>query len=160
MEREIAESGNTGGNTEYVGGDWIWPVPTYGNISSGFGWRVLYGVNDYHTGIDISKGSSATIYGAAIVASNSGTVVRAQYRNSGYGNCIMLDHGGGNYTLYGHCSSLAVGLGTYVTQGQVIAYVGNSGNSTGPHLHFEIRLGGSSMKNCVDPAPYVQGTRP
>ncbi|MNM92812.1 Murein hydrolase activator EnvC precursor [compost metagenome] len=79
--------------------------------------------------------------GAPIKASKSGKVVTASYI-SGYGNTVILDHGSGIQTLYAHSSSLAVSVGQTVSQGQVIAYVGSTGNSTGPHLHFEIRVNG------------------
>ena len=144
----------------YVGGEWIWPVPTNGYISSGFGWRTLYGVRDNHIGIDIStgwvEGKWPYINGQPIVAANSGVVTKAINGTYGYGRYIIIDHGGNNFTLYGHCSSLKVGVGDYVTQGQTIATVGSTGNSTGPHLHFEIRLNGTP----VDPAPLVASTRP
>ena len=149
-----AEFGTSVG--EYVGGEYIWPVPTNGSISSGFGPRTLYGQYDYHTGIDINTGSGPYIMGQSIKASNSGTVTKAVYSNVGYGNYVIIDHGGGYQTLYGHCSSLAVSVGQYVTQGQTIAYVGSTGNSTGPHLHFELRVNGSA----VDPLPYVAASRP
>ncbi len=153
VEAEFGESYTD----QFVGGEYIWPVPGYGNISSGYGPRsfYIYGTpySDFHNGIDISGGG---IHGRPIVASNSGMVRRAQYGTSGYGNVVEVDHGGGNYTLYGHCSSLAVGVGDYVTQGQVIAYVGNTGFSTGPHLHFGLYTGGGF----VDPTPYVSGSRP
>ena len=84
--------------------------------------------------------------GATILASDSGTVTIAGV-NGGYGNCVMIDHGNGYYTLYGHMSSIATSVGSYVTKGAVIGYVGSTGYSTGPHLHFEIRLGST----CLDP---------
>ena len=146
----------TRGEQPFVGGEYIWPVPTNGNISSPYGWRTLFGYRDFHTGIDISKYGGPYILGQPIVASNSGTVIKAVYSNRGYGNYIIIDHGGGNMTLYGHCSSLAVGLGSYVTQGQTIAYVGSTGNSTGPHLHFEIRVNGAT----VNPESYNLAGRP
>lgn len=152
VEKEFGQ-GSTG---DFVGGEWIWPVPSNRNISSPFGWRTLYGRPDNHIGIDISTGSGPYIYNKPIVASNSGVVKTAIYSNKGYGNYIIIDHGGNNFTLYGHCASLAVKRGDYVTQGQTIAYVGSTGNSTGAHLHFEIRLNGTP----VDPAPLVAGTRP
>ena len=154
VEKEFQSSGG-----EFVGGEWIWPVPTNGYISSGYGSRTLYGVYDWHTGIDIATGwveGWPSIDRKPIVASNSGIVTKANRGTTGYGNYVIIDHGGNNFTLYGHCSSLAVKVGDVVAQGQTIAYVGSTGNSTGPHLHFEIRLNGS----CVDPAPYIAATRP
>lgn len=153
MEAEFGESVSG----DYVGGEYIWPVPTNGSISSGFGWRILYGQSDYHTGIDINTGNGPYIYNQPIVASNTGVVTKAVYNPTrGYGNYVIIDHGGNNFTLYGHCSSLAVKVGDVVSQGQTIAYVGSTGNSTGPHLHFEIRLNNKQ----IDPAPYVESTRP
>ncbi len=130
---------------EYVGGQFGWPVPGYYTISSSFGWRVLYGEDDYHTGVDITGTYAGQIAGAEIVAANDGYVTVAKYGTTGYGVCVYVDHGGGYITRYGHCSSLAVSAGDYVTKGQVIAYVGSTGNSTGYHLHFEIRQDGTAI---------------
>ena len=136
------------GSSEYVGGYYAWPVPGYSYISSPFGWRTLYGKPNYHGGIDIA---GSGIYGAPIIASNSGTVKVAYAGWTGYGHYVMIDHGGNNWTVYGHMSKIAVSVGDYVSQGQVIGYVGSTGNSTGPHLHFEIRLNGTK----VNPLNYV-----
>ncbi len=115
------------------------PVP--GNITSGFGYRVhpIYRVRRMHTGVDISASSGTSIHAAA-----GGTVVHAG-RWGGYGNCVIIDHGGGLATLYAHCSSLAVSSGQKVKQGQTVGYVGSTGLSTGPHLHFEVRRDGSPV---------------
>jgi len=122
-----------------------WPVK--GRISSPYGYRVhpIYRVRKMHTGIDIAAASGTPIRAAA-----TGTVVHAA-RWGGYGNCVILEHGGGLATLYGHCSRLAVNKGGTVTEGQVIAYVGSTGLSTGPHLHFEVRRDGRP----VDPMPML-----
>ncbi|MEG1049206.1 MAG: peptidoglycan DD-metalloendopeptidase family protein [Oscillospiraceae bacterium] len=141
------EFGISGGMGDYVGGDWMWPVPSSRRITSRYGPRILYGKPDNHTGLDIGAG-----YGQAILASNAGVVTVASYGSTGYGNRVMLDHGGDKKTLYAHCSSLAVTPGQYVEKGQVIAYIGSTGNSTGNHLHFEIRMGGAT----VNPLPYIQ----
>jgi murein DD-endopeptidase MepM/ murein hydrolase activator NlpD len=121
-------------------GNFAWPVPGVSNITSGFGYRW----GSFHKGIDIS---SSGIYGKPIVAADSGKVIMAGYGNygtgyGGYGNVVAINHGGGYSTLYGHCSSVAVSTGQVVEKGQVIAYVGSTGQSTGPHLHFEIRVDG------------------
>jgi murein DD-endopeptidase MepM/ murein hydrolase activator NlpD len=109
----------------------IWPVP--GGVSSPFGmrWGAL------HAGIDIDSGP-----GVPIKAVRAGRVIMASW-NGGYGNCVIIDHGGGFSTLYAHQSSMVVGDGQSVGQGTVIGYVGGTGNVTGPHLHFETRAGGS-----------------
>ncbi|MDQ6910108.1 MAG: peptidoglycan DD-metalloendopeptidase family protein [Actinomycetota bacterium] len=109
----------------------IWPVK--GSVTSGFGMRW----GRMHTGLDIAAGG-----GTPIVAAKSGTVISAGW-NGGYGQATIIDHGGGFSTLYGHQSKLAVSDGQSVNQGQVIGYVGCSGNCTGPHVHFETRVGGS-----------------
>ena len=161
LEAAMKESSN---NTVIGSAEYIWPVPTNGYISSGFGPRTLYGAYDYHTGIDISTGWGngwPAISGQKIVASNSGVVTKAigyysDYTGYGYGNYVIIDHGNNNFSLYGHCKSISVKVGDVVTQGQKIGTVGSTGNSTGPHLHFEIRINGSA----VDPKPYVIGTKP
>ena len=128
------------GHAEYIGmGEFIWPVPNFYYISSGFGWRTLYGKPNYHYGIDIAGGG---INWKPIVAADSGYVKIAAYNTGGYGNYVILDHGGDIYTVYGHMNQYAVYTGQWVDQGTVIGYVGSTGNSTGPHLHFEIRRNG------------------
>lgn len=93
-----------------------------------------------HNGLDIADSG---VYGQSIIAADGGTVTFAGNDGGGYGNYVVIDHGNGYVTLYAHCSSLAVSSGQYVSQGDVIAYVGSTGNSTGPHLHFEIQVDGS-----------------
>ncbi len=128
-------------------GNFLWPVPGYYNITSGFKWRW----GRQHKGIDIS---SSGISGKPIVAAADGVVMTATYNTGGYGNYVMINHGvnnGASYvTLYGHMTRYVVSAGQSVTQGQVIGYVGSTGFSTGPHLHFEIRVNGTA----VDPAAY------
>ncbi len=115
--------------------------PADGPITSGFGSRYhpILHRQKMHTGVDIGAG-----YGAEIRAAGGGEVIFAGYRR-GYGNCVIIDHGGGVSTLYGHCSSLGVSAGQQVRQGQAIAHVGSTGLSTGPHLHFEVRHNGSPV---------------
>ncbi len=149
---EAIRQANASSTGVYVGGEYGWPVPSSYYISSYFGWRTLYGVADYHTGIDIARGELASIDGHPIVAANDGIVSLTSWSNVGYGNYLILDHGGNQLTLYGHCSSLSVAKGDVVTKGQQIATVGSTGNSTGPHLHFEIRLNGEM----VNPEPYLK----
>ena len=112
-------------------GGWTWP--TSGAVTSEFGWRW----GRAHEGIDIGAPSGTPIY-----AASGGTVSYAGVMG-GYGNMILIEHGGGIVTAYAHQSALAVSSGTSVSAGQQIGYVGSSGNSTGPHLHFEVRVGGS-----------------
>lgn len=137
-----ASSGNHTGTGVYT-----WPTPSTRRITSYYGWRIhpIYGDNRFHKGIDI--GAS---YGTNIVAADSGRVVEARY-NGSYGNCVKIDHGNGTETLYAHCSQLVVNVGDTVDRGQLIAYVGSTGASTGPHLHFEVRVNGAR----VDPLGYV-----
>ena len=126
-------------------GRFIYPVN--GRISSNYGYRVhpISGARRLHAGMDIAAGT-----GTPIGAAGNGTVIFAGWRG-GYGNCIMIDHGGGIVTLYGHQSSLATSVGQSVSTGQTIGYVGSTGYSTGPHLHWEVRVNGSP----VDPRGYV-----
>ena len=145
VEAEKEFNQNTGHVPEYVGGTFTWPVPGYTTISSPYGWRELFGKQDLHVGLDITGTYSGQIYGAPVVAANDGYVTVARYGSTGYGICVYIDHGGGTMTRYGHCSSLAVSAGDYVTKGQVIAYAGNSGNSFGAHLHFEVRVNGQAV---------------
>ncbi len=127
-------------STKYVGGVYTWPLPSSYNITSPFGWRdhPILKVPKMHTGIDIGAPKNSQI-----VAANAGTVIVATY-NSGYGNYIVIDHGGGQSTLYAHQTKFASGVkvGTEVKKGQLIGYVGSTGLSTGPHLHFEVRING------------------
>lgn len=119
-------------------GSFIWPLPHTHNLTSLFEWRW----GRMHNGIDIAGGDD---YGQPIIASDSGEVIWSGNDGGGYGNYVMIDHGNGYVTVYGHASELACSTGDYVSQGQVIAYVGSTGNSTGPHLHFEIRLNGEYL---------------
>ncbi|HHY40386.1 MAG TPA: peptidoglycan DD-metalloendopeptidase family protein [Syntrophaceticus sp.] len=117
-------------------GSMIWPAA--GPITSGYGmrWHPIYGTYSMHTGIDIGAP-----HGAPVKAADGGTVIYVGWMG-GYGNTVIVDHGGGISTLYAHLSGFAVSAGSNVSQGQVIAYVGSTGNSTGPHLHFEVRING------------------
>ncbi len=115
--------------------------PCNGRISSPYGWRKhpVWGDRRFHTGIDI-----AAPYRTPIKAGGDGKVVFVGWRG-GYGNTVMIDHGGGLATLYAHCSGFAVSNGTVVSAGQVIAYVGSTGTSTGNHVHFEVRRNGKPV---------------
>jgi murein DD-endopeptidase MepM/ murein hydrolase activator NlpD len=124
---------------KYVGGSMTWPVPSSYRITSSFGMRKhpILRKNKMHTGVDIGADK-----GASIVAANSGTVIMAHYDKNGYGNMVVIDHGGGITTLYAHASKLLVKVGDKVKSGQTIAKVGSTGLSTGNHLHFEVRVNG------------------
>ena len=115
--------------------------PASGEITSGFGMRLhpILRRTRMHTGVDIGAG-----YGSPIRAAADGVVIMAGYMR-GYGNTVIIDHGGGVSTLYGHCSVLSASEGQSVRQGQLVARVGSSGLSTGPHLHFEVRRNGSPV---------------
>ncbi len=121
--------------------------PTAGNIGSGFGPRAhpILSITRLHAGLDIGGAS-----GQPIVAANDGRVIWAAWRG-GYGNAVIIDHGNGRTSLYAHMSSVATSPGTDVERGDTIGAVGTTGLSTGPHLHFEIRVNGSP----VDPRPYL-----
>ena len=135
-------------NTVSIGNiNFIWPCPSSSRITSSFGDREspTEGASSSHQGVDIGAST-----GSSILAAASGTVTISTYSYSA-GNYIMINHGGGVSTVYMHCSELLVSAGQEVTQGQVIAKVGSTGYSTGPHLHFGIRVNGSY----VNPINYV-----
>ena len=137
--RNMTATKTTPSQSTYSGGALEWPSPATTNITSPYGTRFhpIQKRNKMHTGIDIGAG-----HGTPIIAAEQGTVLLAGW-NSGYGNCVVIDHGGGLQTLYGHCSVVMVQAGQTVTRGQKIALVGSTGNSTGPHLHFEVLKNGS-----------------
>ena len=148
LTSSIRNSGSSSSSSKYNGGIMAWPVPSCHTISSGYGGRIhpTTGKYKFHGGLDI-PGS----YGSAIVAANSGKVIWAGNRGDSYGNYVIIDHGGGVSTLYGHSSKVLVSTGQSVSRGQRIANVGSTGRSTGPHCHFEVRINGSR----VNPTPYV-----
>lgn len=137
----------TNPKSKYVGGKFVWPVPSSHYLFSYFGWRMhpIYNVYKYHSGIDIAAST-----GSDILAAGSGKVIISQWYG-GYGECVMIDHGGGLVTLYGHMSRRLVSAGDEVKAGQLIGKVGSTGISTGPHLHFEVRKNGE----VVEPLDYV-----
>lgn len=144
-----AQGGGDDGGYSYQpvsgSGVFIWPVN--GVITSEYGYRThpIFGSTIYHSGMDIGVD-----YGTPVCAADSGVVVEADWI-SGYGYTVIIDHGNGLSSLYGHNESLNVSAGQSVSQGQVIAYAGSTGNSTGPHVHFEVRQNGDT----VDPAAYL-----
>ena len=127
-------------------GKFIWPVAA--RIISYYGYRIhpLFGVNRFHSGIDL-----AAPYGTLVKAADGGQVVQAGYFG-GYGYSVMLYHGGGFATWYAHLSSINVSMGQFVQRGQVIGLVGSTGWTTGPHLHFEVRINGVPQ----DPRAYLE----
>ena len=131
-------SGSTGSGTVSAAG-FLWPVD--GPVTSGFGWRW----GRMHEGVDI-----AVATGTPVRAVAAGTVIHAGWLG-GYGNLVVVDHGNGLSTAYAHNSSYAVSVGQAVGQGDVVAYSGNTGNSSGPHVHFEVRVNGGA----VDPLGYL-----
>ena len=144
------DGGSTGsGAAAYANGTFIFPVATYSYISSRFGERIhpITGELKNHNGMDIAANS-----GTAVYAADGGKVVLAEWYG-GYGNCIMIEHGNGYKTLYGHLSYIGVKNGQYVNQGDTIGQVGSTGNSTGPHLHFEVYSNGSR----IDPEQFYSG---
>jgi len=128
--------------TRYVSTPSRWPIS--GRIVSRFGYRV-YPWRGFHTGLDISGR-----YGAPVRATANGVVSFAGWKR-GYGRTLMIDHGHGTSTLYAHASGLAVKSGQHIKKGQVICYVGNTGYTTGPHLHYEVRKAGRP----VNPVSYL-----
>ena len=129
--------GSSGSSTGYSAstGGFMWPVPHTTNITS----YMEYRWGRMHNGIDIAGGGD---YGMPFVASAGGTVIFAGNDGGGYGNYVMIDHGNGYVTVYGHASELCCSVGQQVSQGETIGLIGSTGNSTGPHLHFEVRLNG------------------
>lgn len=151
VENEIRAAILVGLDSKYIGGEMAWPVPGYTRITSPFGMRThpITGIYKLHTGVDIG---GAPI-GANFIAANDGIVIKAE-PNVAYGNMVLIDHGGGISTLYAHGSEIVVMIGQKVTKGDVVLKVGNTGYSTGPHAHFEVRVNGTP----VDPIPYITTT--
>ncbi|MFC4601637.1 murein hydrolase activator EnvC family protein [Cohnella hongkongensis] len=134
--------------TYYTGGKLGMPLKSDYRLSSGFGYRIhpITGKRKLHAGIDMAAPKGTPIY-----AAETGVVIVAQSW-SGYGNCVIIDHGGGLWTLYGHMSEILAKKGDTVKRGEKIGLVGSTGQSTGNHLHFEVRKNSEP----VDPAPYLK----
>lgn len=147
IEKEILQASILNISEEYTGGVMGWPTPGYTTITSGYGMRVhpIFGVYRLHTGLDIGAPT-----GTSIVAVNDGVVILTTYSAS-YGYYVMVDHGGGVVTLYAHGSKICVEEGQEVKKGELVMLVGSTGWSTGPHLHFEVRINGQTY----DPLPYI-----
>jgi murein DD-endopeptidase MepM/ murein hydrolase activator NlpD len=124
-----------------------WPAPSFIKITDRYGWRnhPVYKRDEFHKGVDIASRS-----GTDIIAADGGQVILAA-RNGSYGNCVIIDHGGGISTLYAHASKIHVSVGQTVSKGSVIASIGSTGVSTGPHLHFEVHRNGEH----TDPKAYL-----
>ena len=152
---EVAEQIKNGTSATFTGTDFAYPTPGFTIITTRFGevYNLVDPAGSAHTGADIA---GAGINCTPIYAIQSGTVTTSGYSNYGYGNYIIINHGectndNSSYiSLYGHCSSLAVEEGQVVEKGQLIGYVGTTGNSTGPHLHLEVRVNGTR----VDPLQF------
>ena len=131
----------------YVGGTLEWPLPldVYYQVTSEYGWRTLWGMQDFHLGLDLACACNTAVY-----AANAGTVLKSEYHYS-YGNYVLIDHGGGISTLYAHMNERWVSAGDTVTVRQQIGKVGTTGSSSGYHLHFEVRENGST----TDPRGYI-----
>lgn len=158
--RKQAQQSGTGGGS-YSGGSLEFPCPGYRRVSSWFGNRgaPLAGGSSYHKGIDFAASKGTPIYasesGSVILVRNGCTHNYGKSKScgcgSGYGNYLMINHGGGLVTVYAHCTSINVSVGSHVTRGQLIATVGSTGASTGHHLHYGVLKNGTY----VDPAPYI-----
>ena len=154
IQKMIAASAASKPTLSFTG--FICPLKSYSRISSEYGWRKnpVTGVNKLHAGTDFAAPGGTPIYAAA-----SGYVQVAGWSSGGYGNYVIIYHGkmsdGNQYsTLYGHMRSVATSAGKYVQQGEIIGYVGSTGNSTGNHLHLEVWKGGSKA-NAVNPRGYI-----
>ena len=154
IQKLIAQAASSQPQLSFTG--FACPLKSYSRISSEYGWRKnpVSGVNKLHAGIDLAAGGGTPIYAAA-----SGYVQVAGWSSGGYGNYVIIYHGkmsdGNQYsTLYGHMRSVATSAGKYVQQGEIIGYVGSTGNSTGNHLHLEVWKGGSKA-NAVNPRGYI-----
>lgn len=155
LQNKLYSGGGSTNTTPPPQGSMTWPYPGDYKIYSKYGMRYhpVYKVNKMHWGVDL--GGS---YGNPIVAAADGTVLKVDTPVSGqntggknYGNYVVIDHGGGVSTLYAHCKTVSVSVGDQVVAGQTIAACGSTGTSTGPHLHFEVRVNGSK----VNPANYI-----
>lgn len=153
LEAKLAAQSQSGeisnsGSSKYKGGAFAWPLPSSSTVTSNYGWRDCpFHGREFHAAIDIGGVST----GAAIVASAKGKVVHAGWYG-GFGNSVIIDHGGGLLTQYNHCSSVNVSVGEKVKKGQTIAAVGSTGYSTGPHLDYRVYKDG----NAVNPWNYLQ----
>lgn len=145
LKQPSEEIAKRGSNPGVAVGGWAWPAGSH-TITSGYGWRNLGGRGDFHPGIDIGCPIGTPVY-----ASNNGTVEEACWNSGGYGNWVKISNGGGIESVFGHLSRSVVQAGQMVSKGQLIGYSGSTGESTGPHLHYEIRRNGVH----INPSPYM-----
>ena len=132
---------DAGGTIDMAPGEFVWPTQSNWQISSKYGWRICpFHGRELHNGVDIVLESGTN--GSPVYAIADGMVTRAS-RYGGYGNCIQIAHGGGYSSLYGHLSGYNCSSDQFVKKGQLIGYIGSTGNSTGPHLHFTVFKDGS-----------------
>ena len=152
IESEILMLALANLDSEYNGGIMAWPTPGYTRITSPFGMRVhpIDGLYKMHTGVDIAAPT-----GTPFIAVSDGIVVKAGWQGA-YGNMVMVDHGGGVSTVYGHGTDILVTLGQEVKRGEPVMTIGSTGYSTGPHAHFEVRINGKT----VDPLNYIMKNNP
>ncbi len=143
--KQNTDGTNTVNGTTFTptGSGYVWPTNSNYIITSPFGWRVCpFHGNEYHNGLDICLSSGSL--GSPIRAAGDGVVTKASWYG-GYGNCVMINIGNGYVTLYGHLQRYVVSAGQHVSKGQVVGYMGSTGNSTGPHLHFTLYRNGSEV---------------
>lgn len=149
---KITASGYIGNSVNGGSGKYAYPLPNKVSITSEYGYRIHPVTGEkskMHYGVDLGA-----LFGTPVLAADGGTVIFAG-QNGGYGNCVIIDHGSNNFTLYGHMSRISVLQGRKVTKGQKIGEVGSSGISSGPHLHFEIRKGGNDTSYTINPVPEI-----
>ena len=147
IESEILRLTYLNMDSDYSGGIMAWPAPGYTTITSPFGMRLhpIFKVQRFHSGVDIGVPT-----GGRIIAANDGVVIKTTYTDA-FGYMVMIDHGGGIITVYAHASEIVAELGQEVKKGDTVIKAGSTGWSTGPHLHFEVRVNGE----CVDPMTFL-----
>jgi len=139
LETPTAEVAKQGTNAGVASGVWSWPTNRY-DITSGFGWRNLGGYSNFHPGIDVGVPIGSPVY-----ATNDGVVIEAGWNSGGYGNWVRINNGNGIETVFGHMSEVDVHAGQMVAKGDLLGKSGDTGFSTGPHLHYEVRLNGTPI---------------
>jgi hypothetical protein len=145
LEQPVMQVENLGTNTGLASGSWITPVSSY-VVTSPFGPRHIFGHYEFHPGIDL-----ACPQGTPVHATNNGTVESAGWNSGGYGNWVVINNGNGIETVFGHNSRVLVHAGEEISKGQLIAYSGETGEATGPHVHYEVRKNGTA----INPVPYM-----